>query len=216
MSRKRKRILVLMVSFIILFVAVFITMENRANALLADTADAVIRARITRLANDCVLKTVSENSEFVDLVSIQTNQEGVVSYISANSLKMNALAYNTSSSMQESLDSLSAQDIYIKWTALFGSELFSGMGPSVGIQVQPIGSVKTAYISEFTSAGINQTQHRIYLEVKNNISIVMPAGSKSVEVVTQIVVSECLIVGVVPNSYVYVDEMDSMLNLIPD
>ena len=66
------------------------------------------------------------------------------------------------------------------------------------------------------SAGINQTRHRIYLELSCDVYILMPSGSKRVSVAAQVVVSECLIVGVVPNSYVYVDDTDKMLNLIPD
>ena len=202
--RRRKKLFVIIAAITAAAaVTVYVTVEQRANELLAETADARIKAKITGLANECVL-------------DVETNTEGVVSYVKANSVKMNALAHSTSKEMQKKLDELSEQSIYIKWTALFGSDLFSGMGPSVGIQVQPIGNVETAYISEFASAGINQTRHRIYLEIKNDIAVVMPGGSKRVEVRTQIVVSECIVVGVVPNSYVYVDDTDKMLNLIPD
>ena len=215
--RSRKRLFVIIAAITAAAaVTVYVTVEQRANELLAETADARIKAKITGLANECVLDVVAQNADFMDLIKVETNTEGVVSYVKANSVKMNALAHSTSKEMQKKLDELSEQSIYIKWTALFGSDLFSGMGPSVGIQVQPIGNVETAYISEFASAGINQTRHRIYLEIKNDIAVVMPGGSKRVEVRTQIVVSECIVVGVVPNSYVYVDDTDKMLNLIPD
>ena len=96
------------------------------------------------------------------------------------------------------------------------SDLFSGMGPSVTVYVSPIGNVSTAYVSEFVSAGINQTRHRIYLEIICDVAIVMPAGNHDTQILTPIIVSECIVVGQVPNSYVYVDETDKMLNLIPD
>ncbi|UKI20686.1 MAG: sporulation protein YunB [Oscillospiraceae bacterium] len=97
-----------------------------------------------------------------------------------------------------------------------GKQYFFGRRAEDIGEIQPIGSVRAAYISEFVSAGINQTRHRIYLELSCDVYILMPSGSKRVSVAAQVVVSECLIVGVVPNSYVYVDDTDKMLNLIPD
>ena len=114
------------------------------------------------------------------------------------------------------LDTTAQQEVSIRLTTLLGSNIFSGTGPKISVKIQPIGSVKAAYISEFASAGINQTRHRIYLELSCDVYILMPSGSKRVSVAAQVVVSECLIVGVVPNSYVYVDDTDKMLNLIPD
>ena len=118
--------------------------------------------------------------------------------------------------MQRQLDTAAQQEVSIRLTTLLGSNVFSGTGPKISVKIRPIGSVRAAYISEFASAGINQTRHRIYLELSCDVYIIfMPSGSKRVSVAAQVVVSECLIVGG-SSSYVYVDDTDKMLNLIPD
>ncbi len=216
MKRKKRKFLVFVMIIIILFVSAYIIIDKRANSLLASTAEAKLRARITGLSNKCVIDSMAENPDFSNLILIENDNSGKVSSVRANSVRMNLLSYKTAEKMQIGLNTLQQQDISINWLALFGSDLFSGMGPSITIKVQPIGSVETAYISEFISAGINQTRHRIYLEVKCSVTVVMPAGDMNMNITSQVVVSECIVVGEVPNSYVYVDETDKMLNLIPN
>ena len=46
-----------------------------------------------------------------------------------------------------------------------GLKLMSGKGPGIKIRISTIGNVKTDLKSEFVSKGINQTLHRIYLQV---------------------------------------------------
>ena len=215
--KKRKK-LYLIILFIIVFLFIFVTVniDVRANILLASTAEAKIRSRVSSLANQCVIDAVALNKDFTNLIDVSTDVNGCVSHIQANSVLMNSLAYNAAEHMQNRLNDIGTQEVSIKWSALLGSDLFSGMGPSVAISVQPIGNVTTKYISEFIAAGINQTRHRIYLEINCAVTVVMPSSNSDINIVSQIVVSECLIVGKVPNSYVYVDETDKMLNLLPD
>lgn len=216
MHKKHKKFFIGLSIISITLIIFYIAINRRANLLLASTADAQIKANITSMSNNCVIDIMLENESLTDLIDIETDAAGNVSAVKANSVRLNLLSYKTAERIQNQLDKLQHQDISINWLALFGSDLFSGMGPSITVNVKPIGSVETKYISEFISAGINQTRHRIYLEIKCNVSVIMPAGDKNTEIISQVMVSECIVVGEVPNSYVYVDETDKMLNLIPD
>lgn len=216
MNKKTKKLFISVALITIISVIFYIAINERTNKLLASTADARIKARITSLSNNCIIDIMLDNPALTELIDIETDMDGNVSAVKANSVRLNLLSYKTAECIQKELDIMQQQDISINWLALFGSDLFSGMGPSITVNVKPIGNVETKYISEFASAGINQTRHRIYLEIKCNVSVIMPAGDKNTEIISQVMVSECIVVGEVPNSYVYVDETDKMLNLIPD
>lgn len=54
---------------------------------------------------------------------------------------------------------------------------FRGAGPSISFKLLPYGSVVVDVANEFTSAGINQTLHRIVLTVSAGLSIVLPLSS---------------------------------------
>lgn len=216
MNTKKKLKFCFLILIVLVLFFIVSSVDARANLLLSSTAEAKIRARVAALANQCVIDAVALNKDFTSLINISTDVDGNVSHVQANSVLLNSLAYNAAKFLQKQLDELGTQEVSIKWSALLGSDLFSGMGPSVAISVQPIGNVTTRYISEFISAGINQTRHRMYLEIGCEVTIVIPTGNNNVNIVSQVVVSECLIVGKVPNSYIYVDEFDKMMNLIPD
>ena len=55
-----------------------------------------------------------------------------------------------------------------------GINLLAGRGPGIKIRISSIGNVETDLRSEFTAQGINQTLHRIYLQVKCQVSILTP------------------------------------------
>ena len=88
---------------------------------------------------------------------------------------------------------------------LFGSftgfKLLAGRGPGVKIRISTIGDVETDLRSEFTSQGINQTLHRVYLQVKCNVNILTPFDNISREITNQVLLMENVIVGNIPNTY---------------
>lgn len=82
-----------------------------------------------------------------------------------------------------------------------GFKFLAGKGPSVKIKISSIGTVETNLKSEFTSKGINQTLHRVYLEVKCRVNILTPFQDIEKEITNQILLLENVIVGHIPNTY---------------
>lgn len=69
------------------------------------------------------------------------------------------------------------------------------------------GSVDSEINSEFTAVGINQTLHRIYLNLSCSISILTPFQTVNKEVSTKVLLTETVIVGEVPSTYYYYDNL---------
>ena len=69
--------------------------------------------------------------------------------------------------------------------------------------MQFVGSSNASFENEFTEAGINQTKHRIILNVDVSVSILLPGFSTYTKVSNRFTVAETIIVGTVPDSYVY-------------
>ena len=55
--------------------------------------------------------------------------------------------------------------------------------------------------SEFTSQGINQTLHRVYLQVKCEVSILTPFENIKKDIINQVLLAENVIVGKIPSTY---------------
>lgn len=75
------------------------------------------------------------------------------------------------------------------------------MGPRLTVKIIPVGTVNTDYKTEFLSSGINQTRHRIYIEIKSKMSVVAPFTNETVEVITNVNVAETVLIGNVPDTF---------------
>jgi hypothetical protein len=71
-----------------------------------------------------------------------------------------------------------------------------------------VGDVETDLRSEFTSQGINQTLHRVYLQVKCDVNILTPFDNISREITNQVLLMENVIVGNIPNTYYNLEGMN--------
>lgn len=89
-----------------------------------------------------------------------------------------------------------------------GTKLFSGIGPDINIKFLDTGTVETKVRSEFESTGINQTIHRIYLDVKCKVSILTPYNVVEETITNEVVLIENVIVGLVPSTYYNLEGME--------
>ena len=55
--------------------------------------------------------------------------------------------------------------------------------------------------SEFIEKGVNQTLHRLYLEIQCEISILTPFNTINEKINNQFIIAENIIVGNIPSSY---------------
>ncbi|SJU12243.1 sporulation protein YunB [Clostridioides difficile] len=52
----------------------------------------------------------------------------------------------------------------------------------MAIRVEDVGNINANYESGFESAGINQTRHRIYLNVESKVRVILPFKTNEVEI----------------------------------
>lgn len=147
---------------------------------------------------------------------INRDSEGNVTHISTNSLQINILARELAKAAQDKLEDLGSKGIDIPIGTFTGMPIFVGRGPDINIKLLPIGSISCKFNSEFINAGINQTNHKIYLTVVSKVSVILPTANQTIETTTQIMIAESIIVGKIPDTYLNSASLDDMLNLIPD
>ncbi len=78
----------------------------------------------------------------------------------------------------------------------------------IKIVVSSIGNVETDLRSEFIAQGINQTLHRVYLQIKCEVKILTPFNIITQSIDNQVLLLENVIVGHVPNTYYNLDGID--------
>lgn len=210
--RKKPPILLLAVLLLLLCYSYYVTEKNIKPTLLAMSE---IKARL--IATEAIAEAVNkkmESNSFNNLVEVKTDNNGKITMVQANTIQMNKLATETSLAIQDGIKDIATKGIKIPISNILGSQIFANMGPKINISIQPAGSVSVDFSTEFEEAGINQTRLKIYLIAKTNVQIVIPLASDQVDVVSHIPVSETIIVGDVPESYVNVPK-DGIGDYVP-
>lgn len=179
-------------------------------------SEARLRAIAAQAMNEAVRETIGADISYSDLISIQKDDSGSIKLISANAVLMNNLAASTAIAAQDKILNIGEQGIKIPIGTILGGQLLTGRGPAVEVRVEPVGSVTTDFKTEFEDAGINQTRHKIYIVLTAVVKIVVGNAAQTVEISSQVLISETIIIGDVPQSFVEVDNTDDLLNLLPD
>lgn len=205
-------------SCVILFVIIFIIiyLNNVVNPVIIESSSAKTRSLSQKAVEEAIYETIKDSAIYDTLIMISRDADGNVVYISANSLQINMLARELARVAQEKLENLGSHGIDIPIGTFTGMPIFVGRGPNINIKLLPIGSISCKFSSEFINAGINQTNHKIYLTVTSKVSVILPTANQTIETTTQIMIAESIIVGKIPDTYLNSSSIDDMLNLIPD
>ena len=168
---------------------------------LIEITQAKVSAQTILVVNEAVSHVLNTMDNISNLVAIERDNNGNVVLFTANTSAVNSIARQTAIVSKGKLDQLAKEQIEIPFGTISGIPLFSEMGPEIVITVTPIGAVNCTINSTFESVGINQTLHRMYIEVSCQIDIIIPTAKHTITPTVSILVSESIIVGSVPDTY---------------
>ena len=187
---------------IILIIAIFTctytiqSIEPILNTICKSEAKAIA----TKISNVRATEVMS-NYSYSDIVKIARDNDQNIKSVELDIIKVNEIVSDVALKIQEDLDDIGSQELGIAMGTFTGSKLLSGRGPKIYYRIISIGDVETDYRSEFKQAGINQTQHRVYLQVDCNVAILTPFNTIEEKISNQVVLAENVIVGNIPSTY---------------
>lgn len=144
---------------------------------------------------------VMRQHSYDELFTMEKDNNGNITMIRSNVIPINEIISDVAIKIQEEINKKGRDDIEIALGSFTGFKLLSGKGPGVKIRISTIGNVETDLKSEFTSQGINQTLHRVYLQVRCQISVLTPFDNITRDITNQVLLAESVIVGNIPNTY---------------
>ncbi len=127
---------------------------------------------------------------------------------------MNNLASEVALAVQDTIKNIRASEIRVPLGNIFGSQLLAQYGPTIRINVTPIGRVNVDFFTQFEQSGIKQTRYKIYLVVKTQVKTIVPFSSTTIPVESTVPIAETIIVGKVPDNYINVPK-DDFMNVVP-
>lgn len=203
-KRNKGSILKKIIAVIILIVGVIICIcfffLRSVSPIIVDISEEEVRAVTSNAVREATIEVLNRNSHTTPEI-ITYDNEGNISTIQVNHSLINSIVQECGLATQNKLALLGMRGIDIPIGSLSGFVFLAGKGPNVNIKILPVGSVHVEILSEFTSRGINQTNHKIYLSINSDVNIVLPGSNNSITALAEIIICDTVIVGKIPSFY---------------
>lgn len=200
--RRPHKILFLLPGILVLVVTVLLLIDARVRPMLRTLA--VNQART--MAVEAIDREVSdylagEQESDNGYLKVSKDSSGRVISIESDAVHMNQTKSDINLAVTSCLRSMGERNVSIPTGSLSGIAMLYGRGPAVNIKLNMTGHSTATITEDFSAAGINQTLHRVLLNICAEIYIALPGYSKSEQISTDFVLSQTVIVGEIPLVY---------------
>ena len=197
--RKIKNIMPVVSIFLVAIITCF-SIWNFVNPIFETLCKDKAKSVATMITNEETTKII-EKYNYDTFFTIQKDEKGSIQIINANVLRINQVTSDIAVAIQKALDNNEKNKIYIYSGAITGIRFLSGTGPRIPLKIASVGNIDTDLRSEFISQGVNQTLHRVYLNVKTNVSILSSFKTIESSIENQALIAEHVIIGEIPSNY---------------
>ncbi len=198
LRRWMRRVLILVVVLVLLFVS----LRSKYRDVVEDLAQTQVKNTTSDLTNDAIAKQIAEGTIAYDrIVYFEKDLDGRITAMKTNMSEVNRLKTDILNIINDEILALDTSDIGIPLGSLFLPEFLSGKGPAIPVHILSIRNSDANFVSMFSQAGINQTLHRLNMEVSIDVSVLVLGQTTSFTMTSEVVVAETVIVGEVPQTY---------------
>ena len=152
-----------------------------------------------------IVDTVYDASKELDLKNAVTpyyNTEGQITYLRTDTALVNASVSKILEHMEKEIGDKDVK-IAIPIGDIVGDALSLGQGPDILIELNQYKSTRADAKSSFEAAGINQTIHRLNLELEVEAVVLLPGlNPEHIYAALSVPISETVIVGEIPTTYI--------------
>ncbi len=146
-------------------------------------------------------------ADYEDMISIRYRTDGAIAGITCHTGKLNRARNELLLAVLRNLREENAVTVDLPLGNIFGGEAFSGRGPTVPIRVLVAEGAHGTLKSDFRTAGINQTVHRILFSVTVTLVVMTPSRPIETTVTQEFCVAETVIVGDVPDAFTQINRL---------
>ena len=186
---------------LVIAVVVFFELTVRDRLELAIIAQ--IKSVSSTAINTAVNDYIKDNEKIcANMVDIYSDDSSNVKSISEDAYTVNVLKTDIIDVTQSAVnDVMKTHGINVKLGNFTGLNILSDIGPVVPIDIDATTNISCEVESSFESSGLNQTLHRIKLDMYVDIYVGNPIRIESVAYKTSYEVAQTLIVGNTPSAY---------------
>lgn len=190
----------------------FVLFLKSAYPVFKASCETVAGSKGNKIINDEVNK-VMKNYTYDSLIKIEKDTDGKISYIETNSAQINDIVSRIVSNIQEQFDKIPRINVFINMGTVSGISILKNWDPKFEIELESAGNLTANIGTEFKSVSINQTHHKVFLKIDAKIGVLTPFGTFGKEIQSDVILTEAIIVGDVPEAYYDLDGIEDLDSL---
>lgn len=174
----------------------------------AAAAEAVAVNAVNEIIADTIYEQLAaDRLTYGDFIRLTYDTNGKVASLETDIPRLTAARTALLRSVLGKLQDNDIMSVDIPLGTIVGGELFSGRGPMVNIRLLLAQGLQCTVDSQFIEAGINQTLHRMMLNLTVNIRLLVPTEKKTITLSNAYCIAETVIVGEVPEAYTKINRL---------
>lgn len=194
---KKHKLIKFLIALILVFGAILTYYYLRVAPLVTNIVIENTRMKVSEAIDDMTDRQL-QNTNYEDFVIVRYDNEGKMTFFQVNSINVDLFARKVTALIREEMSKFENDGINIPIGTVSGIPFLSDLGPEITLNILNLGVVDADFTSEFISAGVNQTVHRLYMKIIVNMKIILPGYSLSFDNSSTVIICESVIVGDVP------------------
>ena len=202
MRRHFQRFLIRLLLILLVLLVVLALLRSRLYPVIRSLAETQVKNTASDLINDAIAEQIAAgNIRYDRIVYFEKDLGGRITALKTNIGEINRLKTDVLNIINDEILSTDESSLGVALGSLFLPEFLSGKGPKLPVKILVIRNSEADFYSDFSEAGINQTLHKLNMEVFLDVTVLVLGSTTEFAISSHMVVAETVIVGDVPETY---------------
>lgn len=202
MRRHFQRFLIRLLLILLVLLVVLALLRSRLYPVIRSLAETRVKNTASDLINDAIAEQIAAgNIRYDRIVYFEKDLNGRITALKTNIGEINRLKTDVLNIINDEILSTDESSLGVALGSLFLPEFMSGKGPKLPVKILVIRNSEADFYSDFSEAGINQTLHKLNMEVFLDVTVLVLGSTTEFTISSHMVVAETVIVGDVPETY---------------
>ena len=201
--RKRRRRRILLIALLLVITGLILLTQLHLSPYIRELA----RNQAVNAASNAITGSVSEmlrtgNTDFSRVIVLEKDVQGNITALRTDMGQVERMKIEVLGALDGLIDQINTQQMGIPLGNLLLPDLLAGTGPVLPVKTVSLTVSNADFFSDFSEAGINQTLQTLKVKFTISLTILTTVGYESVDVDSDVMVAQTVIVGRVPETYV--------------
>ena len=201
--RKRRRRRILLIALLLVITGLILLTQLHLSPYIRELA----RNQAVNAASNAITGSVSEmlrtgNTDFSRVIVLEKDVQGNITALRTDMGQVERMKIEVLGALDGLIDQINTQQMGIPLGNLLLPDLLAGTGPVPPVKAVSLTVSNADFFSDFSEAGINQTLQTLKVKFTISLTILTTVGYESVDVDSDVMVAQTVIVGRVPETYV--------------